>query len=206
MLGYFPMAVAFGILASDPLYATLSGLLVYAGASQFLSLKLLASQASVYEIALSTFVLNVRHVFYGLHFSKYYEPLPFLKKWYCVGTLTDETYALLSKDIETYTSKEEDIILGVSALNHITWIVGCAVGAIFKQYMEYSIKGLDFVLVALFIVLLVESLKKIESPKPIFVAVTVALFFLNIQLPGWLFFAMAVLFVYGLWRTNESPL
>lgn len=203
MLGYLPMAIAFGILASDPIYATISGVFVYAGASQFLSLKLLESQASLYEIALSTFVLNVRHVFYSLHFSSYYSRLPFFKKWYSVYTLTDETYAVLAKDLHSYSQRQENIIVGVSALNHMTWFVGCGLGAVFKQYVGVDIKGLDFMLVALFIVLLVESIKKLKNKKPVLIAGIVSLLFLNLQIPGWLFFAMTALFIYGLWSQHE---
>ena len=64
-VGYVPVAIAFGILARQAGFSALQSLgmsaIVYAGASQFASLPLVAGGASPVAIALATLVLNFRH-------------------------------------------------------------------------------------------------------------------------------------------------
>lgn len=207
MLGYFPMALAFGVLAADPLYASLSGLFVYAGASQFLSVKLLSTHASFYEIALSTFVLNVRHVFYGLQFKSEYSKLPWLQKCYSIFALTDETYAVLAAGLNRNPETTRPLVSWVSALNHLTWIAGCLFGAVLKQTAGLNLKGLDFLLVALFIVLLVENIKRStqrgQMARDAGIAALVGITLAQNQIPAGLFIGMACMLVYGLWKTSH---
>ena len=66
---------------------------VYAGAAQFMAIGLIATKASLLEVALSTFFLNVRHVFYGLSLMGFMKGG--MKKPYSIFGLTDETYSLL---------------------------------------------------------------------------------------------------------------
>ena len=208
MLGYFPMAVAFGVLAADPIFATLSGIFVYAGASQFLSVKMLEGHASLYEIALSTFVLNVRHVFYSLQFASEYAKLPRFQKWYSAFALTDETFAVLAAGLTKNPEQTRPLVFWVSFFNHLTWINGCLTGALLKHMIGSNIKGLDFLLVAVFIVLLVENLKRGRPQRKILGSAFIALFtgsvLASFQVPGWLFFGMALMLVYGLVATSPK--
>jgi len=63
--GCLPIAVAFGLLAKanglNILAATGMSALVFAGASQFVAINLLATGAGTGEIILTTFLLNIRH-------------------------------------------------------------------------------------------------------------------------------------------------
>ena len=45
---------------------TLMGICVYAGAAQFMAVGMLGAGVGLFEIAISTFFLNSRHLFYGL--------------------------------------------------------------------------------------------------------------------------------------------
>ena len=64
-IGYVPIAIAFGILARQAGLRAGEALgmsaIVYAGASQFASLSLIAGNSSPLAIALATLVLNFRH-------------------------------------------------------------------------------------------------------------------------------------------------
>ena len=72
MFGFVPLGIAFGLLFQDlgyPWYfASLMGIIVYAGAAQFMAIGFLSAGLGVVEIAMSTFFLNSRHMFYGLSF------------------------------------------------------------------------------------------------------------------------------------------
>ncbi len=156
MVGYVPIGIAFGVLwvqqGLDPLGAPLLGVVVYAGASQFMVIGMLAAGQGPLEIALATLVLNARHVVYGLAFV---ERLPVWNaaKAYFAFALTDETYALLAAS----ESRDEGLLWRVALLNQSYWVIGCAIGAVAGGYVSGGTQGLDFALTALFIVLLIEQ-------------------------------------------------
>ncbi|WP_197472494.1 AzlC family ABC transporter permease, partial [Oleiphilus sp. HI0067] len=70
MFGYVPMGMAFGVLFSElgyPWYfASIMGIVIFAGAAQFMAVGLLAAGAGLIEVTVTTLLLNSRHVFYGL--------------------------------------------------------------------------------------------------------------------------------------------
>ena len=72
LFGFVPLGIAFGLLFQElgyPWYfASLMAIFVYAGAAQFMAIGLLSSGIGLLEIAISTFFLNSRHMFYGLAF------------------------------------------------------------------------------------------------------------------------------------------
>ena len=63
MMGYIPLGMAFGLLLSKLLipwyYAFFMSAFIYAGSGQFLLLTLFASQATILEIGIATFLLNL---------------------------------------------------------------------------------------------------------------------------------------------------
>ncbi len=65
LLGFFPLGMAFGIAARQygfsTLEACLMSLVVFAGASQFIGIALIAGGAGVLEVAITTFFVNLRH-------------------------------------------------------------------------------------------------------------------------------------------------
>ena len=91
-LGYFPVAVAFGALGAQaglsPLWVQLTSLLVFAGASQFALVGLLAQGVPPLLAALLGLLLNLRHAFYGPALRPYLRGGP-LEAFF----LTDEVFA-----------------------------------------------------------------------------------------------------------------
>ena len=69
---YLFIGIAFGVLMYEAGYSAgwsfLSGLFIYAGSMQIVMVSLLTAGASLGTIALMTFFVNVRHIFYGIAF------------------------------------------------------------------------------------------------------------------------------------------
>lgn len=171
--GYLPLGATFGVLFSDLgyhwLYATAMGLFIFAGAGQFLAVGLLASQASLLEMALATLLLNSRHIFYGL------SVLPNMRargwrRWYQVFGLTDETYSLVTSTHLPEGVDRMQFQVRVTALNHLYWIVGCSFGAWLGSTLSFNSDGIAFVLPALFVVLCIEQYKHIRDLKAFIIA------------------------------------
>ena len=177
LFGYIPMGAAFGLLFGTLGYpwpfAVLSGIFVYAGAAQFLSVGLLAAHAGLPAIFAATFFLNLRHMFYGISFLRRF-PKTGWRRAYMIFTLTDETYSVLTANKRADRAQDESFCLRVSALNHGYWIAGCALGALLGSRVRFETKGLDFVLTALFAVLAVEQALTVRRALPFAVAAAAA--------------------------------
>lgn len=168
-LGYTTIGAAFGLLLASsglPLWAAPAmSLFVYAGAAQFMGVGLIASGAGLAEIAAATFLLNLRHMVYGLSFLELYSKAG-RRKPYLVFTLTDETYALLSTISVPAGVEPDRFRFWVSALNQSYWFLGTLIGTLAGGLASFDTRGLEFSLTALFIVLLIEQTRKVRTALP----------------------------------------
>ena len=164
MLGYIPLGMAFGVLFQSLGYACwlapLSGVIIYAGSAQFLAVGLLSVDAGLLEAFIATLAINSRHIFYGLTLIHRY-PSSGWKRWYLIFGLTDETYAVVTH--HAVTEKESDrYYFLVTLLNHLAWILGCALGAGIQSMFAFNSDGFEFSMVALFLVLLIDRLRHVQ--------------------------------------------
>jgi len=162
-LGYLPVAVTFGILGRQAglSVAEVTGMSawVYAGASQFLAVKMIASGVGFFEIVLATFILNFRHFLMSTVLARKIEGskpgVTALSYW-----VTDETFVVASLH-----ARPE----GLSALGFLTmaltaymsWLAGTFLGGMFAALIPVRIvDGMGIGLYALFIALLIPSARK----------------------------------------------
>jgi 4-azaleucine resistance transporter AzlC len=160
MFGFVPLGIAFGLLFQNlgyPWYfASLMGIIVYAGAAQFMAIGFLSAGLGVVEIAMSTFFLNSRHMFYGLSFLESFGNWNF-RKLYLIFGMTDETYALLTTIQVPEGFVKERYFLYITLFSQIYWVLGCTIGAVLADLMTFNTDGMEFAATALFVVLLIEQ-------------------------------------------------
>lgn len=154
MTGYLILGAGFGILMStngfSAIFSILMSVFIYAGSLQYLGISLLSTGASFISIAISSFLVNARHILYGISmFSKYRKTKKI--KPYLIFALTDETYSLVCDETD------EKYFLYVSLLDHLYWICGTIAGCLISSIITFNTEGLDFVLTALFIVIFLEQ-------------------------------------------------
>jgi 4-azaleucine resistance transporter AzlC len=165
-VGYLPMAMAFGVLARQAglsfAQAGAMSFFVYAGASQFASLGLLAGGASAIAIILATLVLNFRHFLMSVALSR---RLPLDRRgslsWLApVGLgfgVTDETFVVSSLD----PVLSAPFFLGLILTAYLAWLSGTLIGAGFSSLIPPVIaRGMGVALYAMFIAILVPGVKK----------------------------------------------
>jgi len=178
MFGYIPLGIAFGILFQNLGYAwyfaPLMGIIVFAGAAQFMAVGLLAANAGLFEIFAATLILNSRHMFFGLSVLNRYTAKGW-RKLYMIYTLTDETYSLVTSTQPPEGSDSNRYYLMISALNHSYWVIGCAIGALLGSRITFDSTGMDFALTALFTVLMIEQWKQVKESFPFVVALIAGL-------------------------------
>ena len=169
MAGYISLGIAFGLLLQSigygPVWAFLMSLFIYAGSAQFLAVELLAAGATLPHVALLTFLLNFRHLFYGLSMIEKYRETG-IRKIYLIFGLTDETYALLTGYKTPEGLPDKSYFFAVTLMNHLYWISGCVIGAAAGSIIPFDTTGIDFVMTALFAVLVVEQWKTQKNHIP----------------------------------------
>lgn len=102
-LGAVPFGVTYGVLAQQAgfgaIEAQLSSMLIYAGAAQMAMISLFDDGAAVVAIVLTTFVLNLRHILYGLSLSRELGMGRVRPRRPILATvLTDESYGIALAD------------------------------------------------------------------------------------------------------------
>jgi len=167
ILGYIPVAITYGVLAAQSgmslLELTLMSTLVYAGASQFMGVNMIAASASMVEIIVATFILNFRHFIMSLSFmNEIRDHIPFKGKLALSFTLTDETFAVSSLRKENI-SKEKGVYfyLAIYIAAYLSWIFGSFLGGLLGEIIpEQLSQSMGVALYAMFIGLLVPTVKK----------------------------------------------
>ena len=174
MTGYLFLGISFGILLGEAGYglpwAFSMALFMYAGSAQFLSVSLLASHASVLSSAIAIFLLNARHIFYGISLIDTYKDTG-KKKPYLIFALTDETYSLVTQNQPPEGMQKHTYCFLVSLLDHIYWIAGCVIGSVAGNFIPISFEGIEFVLTALFVTLFTEQWLSNKNHFPAIVGV-----------------------------------
>lgn len=163
LMGYLFIGIAFGVLLKEqgfgPLWAILMSLSIYAGAMQFVALGFLNQPLDLLSVALMTFMVNIRHLFYGLAMLERYKGTGKFKP-YLIFSLTDETFSL-NCALETPRNVDGPLFFFfISLLNHLYWILGSLLGNLLGSFLTFDTQGIDFAMTALFVVLFVEQWKK----------------------------------------------
>lgn len=154
MAGYVILGIGFGILLRSAGYGVLwafaMSLLIYAGSMQYVGVSLLSQGASLVTTALTTVMVNARHLFYSISMLGQYRRAGRYKP-YLVFALTDETYALLC---DGQTPDEENAHLYrffVSLFDHSYWVTGSVLGSLLGSMLPFSTQGIEFSMTALFV-------------------------------------------------------
>ena len=159
MTGYLFLGFGFGILLHQNgygvLWALAMSLFIYAGSMQYMTVSLLAGGAGLLTAALTTFVVNARHLFYGISMVDAYKNAG-KKKPYLIFALTDETYSLVSKNQVPEGMSRHGYCFLVSLLDQIYWVTGSVLGSVAGSLIPINYEGIDLVLTALFVTIFVE--------------------------------------------------
>lgn len=211
MMGYCSVGFAFGLLVVSTGYpwflALIMPLFIYAGAAQFLALSFFTNNTGFVDIIITTFLLNARHMVYGISMLNKYKRASHFKP-YLIFSLTDETYAILTSAKIPDNINNKRFYSYVSFLNQLYWIMGCICGAFFGNIFAFNTKGLDFALTALFVVILIDQYKTSASKIPFAIAFicSVIAYFLSIKymLLISIFMSMAILFFFRRFITHND--
>ena len=180
LTGYLVLGFGFGIILKASGYGILLAFVmsfaIYAGSMQYVAIGLITGGASLITTALTTLMVNARHLFYGISMLDKYKNVGGAKP-YLIFALTDETYSLVCGDNLDMTEVERKrYYLFVSLFNHFYWVIGSVLGALVGSLVKFNTEGIDFALTALFLTVFIDQWlnSKKHAPAIIGVAVSVA--------------------------------
>ena len=160
----FGYALVFGVLAAGSGLSTaeacLMSLTVFAGASQFMALPMIREGASAASLAAMAFVVNLRHLLYGLNIGRKFAGAHPLKLLGLSLGIVDETYAFATVG----PGRRIDSIpyfMGTALCGYVVWNTGTLLGAAAGRWARsLPSEGLDFAMVAVFIAMVGSSVRK----------------------------------------------
>lgn len=170
ILGYLSIGFACGVVSKSCgmsiLQSTVMSAVIYAGSSQFIAASMILSFAPAPNIILAIFLVNLRYFLMSASLAPYFKGNSLLKNFISGILLTDETFALAASKGSNENKIDYIWMLGVNIVAYLNWIVANLLGALFGSLIyDYKIFGLDFALSAMFIGLLISSLKEKDDKK-----------------------------------------
>lgn len=160
MAGYIVLGMGFGIIMKTKGYGFIwtfaMSAFIYAGSMQYVAVDLITGGASLITAALTTLMVNARHLFYGISMVDKYRDAGKMKP-YMIFALTDETYSLVCGDVPVDEKDRHSYCLMLSVFNQCYWVGGSVLGALLGSVIPFSTEGIDFALTALFVTVFVEQ-------------------------------------------------
>lgn len=208
MLGYFPTAAAFGLVAREAglgLWdAVLVSAVIFAGASQFTLVGLAVAGSTLPVAAATLLFLNARHLLYGASLAP---RLQHLRLWHAaLGAfgLTDEVFAVCSAG-RTRKPINFGWLIGLEVGAYASWVggtwVGAAGGAVIRSTLPFLRPALSFALPALFLALLVLLLTgsddRSSRPQAVMAAVVAGVVAAGLHLIGWTGWSILAASIFG---------
>ena len=182
-LGLVPLGLAFGLLMTQSGFAwwwtPIFSIVIYAGSMEFLAVDMVISGLGPVSSAITGFMVNFRHLFYGLTYprSQVRRGLP---SAYATYTLTDETYAVTSTLPRNISGPR---LVTIAVVLQLTWVLSGVVGALAGTVIPAGVEGVDFALTALFAVLAYEAFQASRDLSAPLIAGGLALL-ATVVLPG----------------------
>lgn len=160
LAGYVVLGIGFGILMRDAGYGVLwtaaMSLFIYAGSLQYVGVGLLAGGASALTTAITSVMVNARHLFYSISMIDKYKDAGKYKP-YMIFALTDETYSLLCDGMTPSGVEPNQYRFLVSLFNHSYWVAGSIIGSLLGAVLPFSTEGIEFSMTALFVAAFTEQ-------------------------------------------------
>ncbi len=162
ILGYFPVAMAFGMLSRNVgitlKESSFFSLFVFAGASQFMALDLIKAGVAAGNIILATFLLNLRHMMMSASLSVRLKEVK--KRWlpFIAFGVTDETFSVSSLKGSNINTP---FLLSLHTSSYASWVLGTFTGYMVGSILPMAVQNsLGIGLYAMFAALLVPEVKK----------------------------------------------
>ena len=182
-MGYEAMGIAFGLLVATRVpgfhagWTALMSLFTVSGSMQFAAVDMLrnAPQYTLLATALLALLINIRYCVYGLPFLAVWRHYPWWLRAPLILGLTDESYAIACAS-RRHGKRQMLFVCCVLFLDIGYWVSGTVIGNLLGRHLPFSTDGIEFAMLALFVVILTDLCRDRANRLPALVggAVTAA--------------------------------
>ncbi len=162
LIGYLPIAIAFGVLSKNTGLTIketfLFSALVFAGASQFMAINLMAIGTGAVEIIITTLLVNLRHFLMSASLASSIEEKLRTLKYFVAFGVTDEVFSVAALRKEP---PSRAYLLSLEFVAYSSWVGGTVLGFIAGSILPEQIRAsLNIALYAMFAALLIPEARK----------------------------------------------
>ncbi|HAF85420.1 MAG TPA: branched-chain amino acid permease [Sphaerochaeta sp.] len=162
-VGYFPTAMAFGLVCRDVglkiWEAVLFSVTNFAGSGQFLAINLLASGSLILEIFIGVLLINMRYLFMGAALNnKLEDGIHGPKRLLVAHGTTDEVFSIAVLHNQRLSWP---YMIGLEGIAYIGWVGGTALGFLIGMVLSSELQmAVGVTLYAMFISLFAQELRQ----------------------------------------------
>ncbi|MEG2597125.1 MAG: AzlC family ABC transporter permease [Oscillospiraceae bacterium] len=173
-LGYLSVSFAFGMMATEnglPVWAAvLISMSNFTSAGQFAGTSLILSGGMYLEIAVTTFVINIRYMLMSLSLSqKLDEKMSTPKRCLLAFGNTDEVFAVAMQQVGSITAP---YLAGLIITPYLGWTLGTFLGAAATSILPMAVRtALGIAIYGMFLAIIIPPCQK---AKPILITVCIA--------------------------------
>lgn len=162
LTGFMVLGIAYGVLMQTKgfgvVWSVLMSAIAFCGSMQFVAITLLTAAFNPVQAYILSFMVNARHLFYGISMLDKYRGLGGVRG-FLIYVLCDETFSISSSVKPPDGINRKYFYFVISMLDYLYWVLGTFIGGVLGNLITFNTTGLDFVLTALFVVLFLEQWK-----------------------------------------------
>lgn len=178
LAGFLFLGVAYGIymkaLGFGVWYPVLMALFIYAGSVEFIIAGALSLAFAPLNALLITLMVSGRQLFYSIAMLEKYGKSLGKKRPYLIATLVDESFSLnYMANVPSHIDRGWYLFF-VSFYLHMYWAIGAGIGNVFGNIIPFDLKGIEFAMTALFLVIFAENWAQEKSHESSLLGLAIA--------------------------------
>ncbi|KYK87210.1 branched-chain amino acid transporter AzlC [Aggregatibacter actinomycetemcomitans serotype f str. SC29R] len=197
--GFLFLGMAYGIymksLGFGAWYPFFMALLIYGGSVEFIIAGALTLPFAPLNVLLITLMVSGRQLFYSISMLEKYGKYLGKKRPYLIAALVDESFSLnYMVKIPPHLDRGWYMFF-VSFYLQIYWVAGAVLGNLFGNIIPFDLKGIEFAMTALFLVIFAENWSREKSHESSVLGLAIA--FIALLIFGKDYFLLPTLI--GIW-------
>lgn len=164
-LGYLPVSFSFGMLAVaggiPPWAAVIISMTNLTSAGQFAGINIISASGGIWEMGITTLIINLRYMLMSLALSQKIEKMSLLKRLVTAFGITDEIFAVAST---TACKVTFPFMTGLISIPYIGWTAGTVLGTYVNKILPESLSdSMGITLYAMFIAIIIPASRRNRS-------------------------------------------
>lgn len=174
MAGFSFLGLAYGVYMNSMgfsfIYPLIFSLAIYTGTMEFITASLLLGAFNPLNAFFLSLMVGARHLFYGISMLEKFNDTG-KKKFFLIYGMCDESFSVNCIAEPSTSTNKGWFMFFITLLNYIYWSTASTLGALIGSTIPFDIKGIEFVMTALFIVIFIDQWFSQEEYLPFFIGI-----------------------------------